>query len=58
MTPEERRLRRHLFIAVAVKLVVLLVLWWVFVRDQRVSVDPAQTAAHLGAAATSPESPP
>lgn len=51
MTPDERRLKRHLTTAVVVKLLVLLALWWVFVRDQRVSVDPAQAAAHFGAAA-------
>jgi len=54
MTHDERRLRRHLFIAVAVKLVVLALLWWVFVRDAHVATDADQTAAHIGVAAPTP----
>ena len=38
---------RHLVIAVLVKLAVLAGLWWWFVRDARVEVDPAGTAEHL-----------
>lgn len=38
MTQDERRLTRHLVIAVLIKLAVLVLLWWVFVRDARVSV--------------------
>lgn len=48
MRPDERRLLRHLVIAVVVKLAVLVGLWWGFVRDQRVDADTAQTATHLG----------
>ena len=48
MTPDERRLVRHLVTAVLVKLAVLVGLWWGFVRDQRVEADTAQTAAHIG----------
>ena len=40
---------RHLVIAVALKLLVLAGLWWVFVRDGRVSVDAEGAAAHLSA---------
>lgn len=36
---------RHLALAVALKLMVLLALWWFFVRDQRVSPDAADVAA-------------
>lgn len=39
---------RHLFIAVALKLVVLSALWWAFVRDERVGVDVDRAAAHMG----------
>lgn len=39
MTISDKRLRRHLFTAVVIKLLVLTVLWWVFIRDSRVSVD-------------------
>ena len=49
MTRQDRRLARHLAIAVALKLAVLAALWWAFVRDERVSVDAAATAAHLSA---------
>lgn len=48
MTLTDRRLLRHLSIAIAVKLVVLVLLWWFFVRDQHVSVDADQAAASLG----------
>lgn len=54
MKPDEARLVRHLVIAVAVKLVVLIALWWAFVRDDRVTVDIEQAAAHLGTAAAVP----
>ena len=54
MTRAERRLLRHLAIAVAVKLAVLVALWWVFVHDARVHVDPDRAAAHIGASAPSP----
>tara|TARA_R110001599_G_scaffold179604_1_gene372286 strand:+ start:137 stop:313 length:177 start_codon:yes stop_codon:yes gene_type:complete len=48
MTHDERRLLRHLVIAVIVKLVVLTALWWVFVRDHHVQVDAEQSAQQLG----------
>jgi hypothetical protein len=54
MTRDERRLARHIAIAVAVKLVALTLLWWVFVRDMPVAADPQQTAAHLGISASPP----
>ena len=48
MTHDERRLLGHLVIAVAVKLVILTALWWVFVRDNQVTVDAEQSARQLG----------
>lgn len=48
MTQDERRLLRQLVTAVLIKLVVLVVLWWAFVRDARVSVDTDGVAAQLG----------
>lgn len=39
MTPSEQRLLRHLAIAVLIKLAVLVLLWWLFVRDARVDAD-------------------
>lgn len=50
MTSDERRLLRHLVLAVAVKLLLLTLLWWGFVRDARVPVDPDAAALHLGRA--------
>ncbi|ATR82813.1 MULTISPECIES: cytochrome oxidase putative small subunit CydP [Pseudomonas] len=40
MTIFDKRLRRHLLTAVVIKLLVLTVLWWLFIRDSHVSVDP------------------
>ena len=51
MSDDERRLRRHLVIAVAVKLAVLAMLWWLFVRGAGVEVDARRAAAHLGVSA-------
>ena len=48
MTRDERRLVRHLVIAVTVKLALLTALWWLFVRDARFPVDADQTAAQFG----------
>jgi hypothetical protein len=42
---------RHLVIAVALKLAVLVGLWWAFVSNERVGVDVERAAAHLGAPA-------
>ena len=39
MTISDKRLRRHLLTAVVIKLLVLTVFWWLFIRDSRVSVD-------------------
>jgi hypothetical protein len=51
MTSEDRRLVRHLAVAVVLKVAVLGVLWWAFVRDARMSPDAEQAATHLGVAA-------
>ena len=40
MTISDKQLRRHLLTAVVIKLLVLTVLWWLFIRDSHVSVDP------------------
>jgi len=56
MTPQDKTLVRKLVIAVLIKLVVLVALWWGFVREQRVTVD-AETATTqlLGADAVKKE---
>ncbi len=48
----DRKLLRDLVVVVALKLIVLSVLWFAFVRDQGVSVDAGRAAAAL----TSPAS--
>jgi len=48
MKSDDRRLVRHLAIAVVLKLLLLCVLWWAFVRDARVNTDAEQTAEHMG----------
>ncbi len=53
----DARLLRHLVLAVAVKLAVLVLLWWGFVRDTRVPVDVDTAARHIGAAAPTGEQP-
>jgi hypothetical protein len=45
---------RHVAVVVAIKLCVLTVLWWAFIRDARIEPDPGQVAsAVLHAAALS-----
>jgi len=41
MEPRDRSLIRDLAIAIVAKLLVLSLLWWWFVRDQQVEVQPA-----------------
>ncbi|NMV37459.1 cytochrome oxidase putative small subunit CydP [Ralstonia insidiosa] len=48
MSPNDRRLARHLFVAVTIKVVVLGALWWVFVRDHQVPVDAERAADRFG----------
>ncbi len=48
------RLPRHLAVAIVLKLLVLVLLWWAFVRDARVDVDVDRASAHLGQPADAP----
>lgn len=41
----DRKLLRELVVVVLLKLIVLIALWFAFVRDQRVSVDAERVAA-------------
>jgi len=43
----DRRLLRHLALAIAVKLLLLYGLWWAFIRDHGVQVDARTAATHL-----------
>ena len=45
-----RRLLRYLIHAVLIKLAVLTLLWFVFIRDAKVAVDAATAAKQMGAA--------
>jgi hypothetical protein len=47
MSLADRRLVRHLVIAVLVKLAALTALWWWFVRDIAVSVDADRAAIQM-----------
>jgi hypothetical protein len=49
MKSDPSRLVHHLAAAIVLKLAVLMLLWWFFVRDAQVPVDAEQTAAHIGA---------
>jgi len=42
----DSHLARKLLCIVAIKLVVLFALWWMFVREQRIDVDPSTMMAH------------
>lgn len=44
MDIHDRKLRDHLVVVVVVKLLVLALLWWAFVRDARVEADSASVA--------------
>lgn len=47
MDSRDRRLRRELVILVILKLTLLAMIWWSFVRDVRVPVDAAAVARHV-----------
>ncbi|HOB44924.1 MAG TPA: hypothetical protein PKM60_02050 [Zoogloea sp.] len=47
MIPSDSPLRRHLIWILAIKLIVLFVLWWCFVRDAGVPVDPGSMSRQL-----------
>jgi hypothetical protein len=47
MPMPDQNLVRKLVIAVVIKLLVLLALWWGFIREQRVDVDGMSAADHV-----------
>lgn len=53
MDMAERRLVRELVVVVLIKLAVIAALWWVFVREAKVDVDPAAMATRVAAPASS-----
>ena len=48
MTISDKRLLRQLITAVLIKLLLLSVLWWLFIRDSHVSVDSNTIGARFG----------
>ena len=54
MMDPNKRLPRHLAVAVLIKLAVLAGLWWAFVRDARVVVDAEVIADRLGSSTQNP----
>ena len=50
MNLNDRRLLRYLIHAVLIKLAVLTLLWFFFIRDAKVAVDAAAAAKQMGAA--------
>ncbi|AGX86441.1 cytochrome oxidase putative small subunit CydP [Candidatus Symbiobacter mobilis] len=57
MAPLDRSLLRKLVVAVLLKLVVLTILWWAFVRDHRVAVDPEWVTSILFSSPSQGDSP-
>ncbi|TDK66429.1 cytochrome oxidase putative small subunit CydP [Sapientia aquatica] len=53
MTHKPRSLFLHLAIAVLIKLIVLVGLWWFFIRDSSVVVNADFMATHIGVPANS-----
>lgn len=49
MDLREQRLRREVFVIVAIKLMLIVGLWWGFFRGNQVAVDESVAARHLSA---------
>ena len=58
MNSADQGLLRHIVVVVVIKLVLITALWWAFIRDSKVAVDPAAMAAQLSTPAASRQSPP
>ena len=53
MHPTDRRLVREITVVIVVKLILITALWWAFIRDAKVAVDPGAMAAQVVAPASS-----
>ena len=53
MKPADQGLLRHIVVVVVIKLVLITALWWAFIRDAKVAVDPGAMAAQVVAPASS-----
>jgi hypothetical protein len=47
MTKDQHRLLRHIWFLIALKLLALFLLWWFFIRGQKVPVDEHRTTEHF-----------
>ena len=53
MHPTDRRLVREITLVIVLKLILITALWWAFIRDAKVAVDPGAMAAQVVAPASS-----
>ncbi len=53
MNPTDRRLVREITLVIVLKLILITALWWAFIRDAKVAVDPGAMAAQVVAPASS-----
>lgn len=55
MKHEEQNLVRHLAIAIVIKIMLLIALWFIFIRDARVHLDADQVVQKFSQAAQNKE---
>ena len=53
MHPTDRRLVREITLVIVLKLILITALWWAFIRDAKVAVDPGAITAQVVAPASS-----
>ena len=52
MNPTDRRLVREITLVIVLKLILITALWWAFIRDAKVAVDPGARATRIVASAS------
>lgn len=52
MNPTDRRLIREITLVIVLKLILITALWWAFIRDAKVAVDPGAMATRIVAPAS------
>lgn len=53
MNTTDRRLVREITVVIVIKLILITALWWAFIRDAKVPVDPGAMAAQVATPASS-----
>ena len=53
MNTTDRRLVREITMVIVIKLMLITALWWAFIRDAKVPVDPSAMAAQVATPASS-----